>query len=50
MNFTRFAGIFKVWKSIYHVDKLKKVKIERFECQLYGKLILILILFCVYTN
>lgn len=35
--------IFKVWKSIYHVDKLKKVKLERFECQLYGKLILILV-------
>jgi hypothetical protein len=32
--------IFKVWKSIYHVNKLKKVKIERFRCQLYGKLIL----------
>lgn len=35
--------IFKVWKSIYHINKLKKVKIERFECQLYGKLILILV-------
>jgi hypothetical protein len=35
--------IFKVWKSIYHVNKLKKVKIERFQCQLYGKLILMLI-------
>jgi hypothetical protein len=35
--------IFKVWKSIYHIDKLKKVKIERFECQLYGKLILALV-------
>jgi hypothetical protein len=35
--------IFKIWKSIYHVNKLKKVKIERFQCQLYGKLILILI-------
>jgi hypothetical protein len=35
--------IFKVWKSIYHVNKLKRVKIERFQCQLYGKLILMLI-------
>jgi hypothetical protein len=35
--------IFKIWKSIYHVNRLKAVKIERFQCQLYGKLILMLV-------
>ena len=35
--------IFKTWKSIFHLHGVKQVKIERFECQLYGKLILLLI-------
>lgn len=35
--------IFKTWKSIYNMAKIKDVKIERFECQLYGKLILVLL-------
>lgn len=35
--------IFKTWKSIGHLHNVKPVKIERFECQLYGKLILLLI-------
>jgi hypothetical protein len=35
--------IFKTWKSIFHLHGVKLVKIERFECQLYGKLILLLI-------
>lgn len=28
--------IFKTWKSIFHLHSLKQVKIERFQCQLYG--------------
>jgi len=35
--------IFKTWKSIFHIHGVKQVKIERFQCQIYGKLILLLI-------
>ena len=35
--------IFKTWKSIYSIQVVKLVKIERFQCQLYGKLILLLL-------
>jgi hypothetical protein len=35
--------IFKTWKSIFHIHAVKQVKIERFQCQLYGKLILLLL-------
>jgi hypothetical protein len=35
--------IFKTWKSIFHIHGVKPVKIERFQCQLYGKLILLLL-------
>jgi hypothetical protein len=35
--------IFKTWKSVYDMAKVKDVKIERFKCQLYGKLILVLL-------
>lgn len=35
--------IFKTWKSIFHIHNVKPVKIERFQCQLYGKLILLLL-------
>lgn len=35
--------ILKVWKSIYSIDKLKSVKLERFLCHLYGTLISILV-------
>ncbi|WP_258881178.1 transposase [Clostridium tagluense] len=34
--------IFKKWKSIFHIHGVQ-VKIERFQCQLYGKLILLLL-------
>ena len=34
--------IFKVWKSLCKIDKLKKVKIERFECMLLAGLIWIM--------
>jgi molecular chaperone GrpE (heat shock protein) len=35
--------IFKTWKSVFHIHGVKHVKIERFQCQLYGKLILLLL-------
>jgi hypothetical protein len=35
--------LFKTWKSISHLHVVKPVKIERFQCQLYGKLILLLL-------
>lgn len=33
--------LFKTWKSHFHLDKVKKMKKERFECYLYGVLIAI---------
>ena len=35
--------IFKVWKSIFKIDKVKKMKVERFECFHYANLITIVI-------
>ncbi|MEA5009326.1 IS4 family transposase [Clostridium tyrobutyricum] len=35
--------MFKIWKSIFKIHASKKVKIERFQCCLYGKLISILL-------
>lgn len=35
--------IFKIWKSIFTISNVKPVKIERFKCQLYGKLILLIL-------
>lgn len=35
--------IFKAWKSLALIDKVKQIKKERFECQLYAKLIWILL-------
>lgn len=35
--------IFKAWKSVYHIDKIKKMKLQRFECIHYGTLILIIL-------
>jgi len=31
--------MFKIWKSLCHLDKVKKVKRQRLECYLYAKLI-----------
>ena len=33
--------MFKIWKSLCNIDKVKKVKKERLECYIYGKLIFI---------
>lgn len=35
--------VFKTWKSIFEISKLKKVKKERFECQLLAKLLWVLL-------
>jgi hypothetical protein len=35
--------VFKVWKSVGEIDKVKKIKIERFETMLYAKLIWIML-------
>lgn len=35
--------IFKAWKTVYRIDKIKQMKIERFEAIHYGALILILL-------
>jgi len=35
--------IFKIWKSIFTISNVKPVKIARFKCQLYGKLILLVL-------
>lgn len=35
--------VFKTWKSYFEINKVKKVKIERLECQLLAKLLWILL-------
>jgi hypothetical protein len=35
--------MFKIWKSIFDIDKINKVKVQRFECFLYGRLIALLL-------
>jgi hypothetical protein len=35
--------LFKTWKSLFEIQKVKKMKKERFECHLYGTLIRLLI-------
>jgi hypothetical protein len=35
--------LFKIWKSLFEIDKIGKMSIARFECYLYGKLIAILL-------
>jgi hypothetical protein len=50
--------LFKIWKSIFEVDQVKKMKQERFECYLYGRFIALLLggnllfrmRFHLYTN
>jgi hypothetical protein len=33
--------LFKTWKSMFHIDHCKHIKIPRFECHVYGQLIAI---------
>jgi len=35
--------LFKAWKSVFDLEKVKEMKKERFECHLYGTLIAILV-------
>jgi len=35
--------MFKIWKSIGEIHRIKKMKVERFECYLYAKLLWIVI-------
>ena len=35
--------LFKIWKSLFEIDKIGKMSIGRFECYLYGKLISIMV-------
>ena len=35
--------MFKIWKSICHIEKVKKVKKHRLECYIYSKIILIVL-------
>jgi hypothetical protein len=35
--------MFKAWKSVYRIDQVKAMKIERFECMHYGLLMLIIL-------
>jgi hypothetical protein len=35
--------VFKVWKSVASVHKIKKAKRERIECHLYGKLLWVML-------
>jgi IS4 transposase len=40
--------VFKVWKSIASVDKIKKAKRARIECHLYGKLLWVFLGWNIY--
>lgn len=42
--------IFKIWKSIGKIEKIKKMKVERFECYLYAKLLWIIINWSILWN
>ena len=35
--------VFKTWKSLWKIDKVKKVKKERLECYIYSKLFIIVL-------
>ncbi len=35
--------VFKIWKSLWKIDKVKKVKKERLECYIYSKLFIIVL-------
>lgn len=42
--------IFKSWKSTFCIAHVKKMKKERFECQLYAKLLLIVVSWITYSK
>jgi len=41
---------FKAWKSFYHLDQTKPMKQHRFECYVYGTLLLVMINWEIATN
>jgi hypothetical protein len=41
--------IFKTWKSVLNIDKVRKMKAERFKCYLLGKLLWILVNWEIYS-
>ncbi|SDA97278.1 Transposase DDE domain-containing protein, partial [Algoriphagus alkaliphilus] len=41
--------IFKTWKSLVTIDEFNTKKIHRFECQLYGKLIWIILNLTIFN-
>lgn len=41
---------FKAWKSFYHLDQHKPMKRQRFECYLYGTLLLVMINWEIANN
>lgn len=42
--------IFKSWKSTFGIAHIKKMKKERFECQLYARLLLIILCWNLYAS
>lgn len=42
--------IFKIWKSVFKIDKVKKMSIFRFECYIYSKLIGILLTLHIHNR
>lgn len=42
--------IFKTWKSLVNIDEFNSKKIHRFECQLYGKLIWIVLNLKIFNH
>lgn len=42
--------IFKIWKSIFKIDRIKKMSIFRFECYIYSKLIAILLTLHIHNK
>jgi len=42
--------LFKIWKSIFKIDEVKKMSIYRFECYIYSKLIAILLTLHIHNK
>ncbi len=42
--------MFKIWKSVFKIDKVKKMSIFRFECYIYSKLIAILLTLHIHNK
>lgn len=42
--------MFKSWKSTFNISKVKKMKKERLECQLYARLLLIVVCWNMYVK